>query len=320
MEYVFAEGPYRRHLESFVAYKLGKGEKGGRNLQIACRKIAEGLADEPDDSGFGEAKARAILTKTGGESDSTREHRVAIMRQFCAFLNSMGIPCWQVPPKFFVAPRTEFRPYILSKADISALLLAADSLAPSIKRAEGYDLVYPVLVRLLLSSGLRISEALSLDADLFDAEAGTIHVVNSKNGVSRIVPLSAGMSSRLHDYLRLVERDSGPVFKSPYTGQAYSYDAARYMFRKLYDIAGIVTERGRRPRIHDLRHTFCTMSLDKMLASGMSTYEAVPILAAYVGHVNYADTEKYIHFTKCGHGAFVESERSLGSLIPKAVV
>ena len=57
-----------------------------------------------------------------------------------------------------------------------------------------------------------------------------------------------------------------------------------------------------------------------MLATGMSVYEAVPVLAAYVGHVNYADTEKYIHLTRAGYDAFVSAEAQLGSLIPKAVV
>lgn len=145
-------------------------------------------------------------------------------------------------------------------------------------------------------------------------------MANSKNGVSRVVPLSGGMSERIAGYARAAERDSGPMFVSPYTGRAYSYDGVQYMFERLYDAAGIRTEAGRRPRVHDCRHWFCTRSLDKMLASGMSVYEAIPVLAAYVGHVNYADTEKYIHLTRAGHAAFVEAETPLGALIPRAVV
>ena len=54
-----------------------------------------------------------------------------------------------------------------------------------------------------------------------------------------------------------------------------------------------------------------------MLESGMDVYTAAPILAAYVGHVNYMDTEKYIHFTEQGHEDFVQKESSLGSLFPE---
>lgn len=54
-----------------------------------------------------------------------------------------------------------------------------------------------------------------------------------------------------------------------------------------------------------------------MLASGMNVYTAIPILAAYVGHVNYMDTEKYIHFTDQGHKNFLQKESFLGSIIPE---
>ena len=49
----------------------------------------------------------------------------------------------------------------------------------------------------------------------------------------------------------------------------------------------------------------------------MDVYTAIPILAAYVGHVNYMDTEKYIHFTEQGHEDFIQKESSLGRLFPE---
>lgn len=318
--YGFAGGPYCGHLELFVEHKRGKGEKGGHNLLAALRKISAQLSLEREASGLDERKVRTLLRRLDGESDASREYRVSVMRQLCAFLDAMGIPCWQVPTRYFNAPRGDFRPYIFSEGDVTALLATADSLPPSTGRARGYEAVYPVLVRLLLSTGLRIGEALALGTDDFDSSLGTILVTNSKNGVSRTVPLSGGMADRLARHVAAAPLAGGPIFPSPYTGRAYSYDGAQYMFGRLYERAGIRTESGRLPRIHDCRHWFCTTSLDRMLASGMSVYEAVPILAAYVGHVNYADTEKYIHLTRTGHGSFVEAEASLGAMIPRVVV
>lgn len=319
--YDLAEGPYKHYVELFADFKKARGYKGAGNLMAACAKISAVLAGERDCSGFGEEALRPLLERDGGESDSTREKRVSMLRQFCAFLSAFGIPCWQVPPRYLPAPKSEFRPYILSDADISDLLDAADRL-PSIgrHRAAGYEEVYPVLARLLLSSGLRIGEALSLDVGDFLPDEGVLEVENSKNGVSRLVPLSESMAERLCAYVDRLDRGSGPLFMSPYTGRAYTQSGIRYMFAKIYDAAGVRTPAGGRPRVHDMRHTFCTRSLDKMLASGMSVYEAVPILAAYVGHVNYVDTEKCIHLTRAGHGAFVAAEAALGALVPKAVV
>lgn len=319
--YDLAEGPYKRYIELFADFKVARGYKGTGDLMAACVKISVALAGEEDCSGFGEEALRPLLSRNGDESDSTRYGRVSMLRQFCAFLGAFGIPCWQVPPRYLPAPKSAFRPYILSDADISAVLCTVDNLPSMGKhRAAGYEKVYPTLARLLLSSGLRIGEALSLDVGDFSPDEGVLEVKSSKNGVSRLVPLSGGMAERLRGFVSTLGRESGPLFMSPYTARAYTGQGIGYMFAKIYDAAGVSTPSGGHPRIHDMRHTFCTRSLDKMLASGMSVYEAVPILAAYVGHVNYVDTEKYIHLTRAGHGAFVAAEAALGAIVPKAVV
>lgn len=49
----------------------------------------------------------------------------------------------------------------------------------------------------------------------------------------------------------------------------------------------------------------------------MSLYVALPILSAYVGHVNMSDTEQYIHLTRNNHDSFIQSELSLAEIIPE---
>ena len=239
-DYGFARGPYSDHLALFVEYKRGKGEKGGHNLLAALRKISAQLACERGLSGLDERRVRALLDRLDDESDTSREYRVSVMRQLCAFLDAMGVPCWQVPPRYFRAPKGDFRPYIFSDEDIAALLGAADSLPPSTGRAKGYERVYPVLVRLLLSTGLRISEALALATDDFDEYLGTLVVTNSKNGVSRTVPLSAGVAERLARYVSAESLAGGPFFPSPYTGRAYSYDGVQHTFCVLHAAACVI--------------------------------------------------------------------------------
>lgn len=145
-------------------------------------------------------------------------------------------------------------------------------------------------------------------------------VYQSKNNVSRYVPMSESLSATVGKYLSKIQRSHLPqqhLFISPYTGTGYSYDAMKYMFKKIFSTAGIRTPQGRLPRIHDVRHTFCTASLNRMLESGMNLYTAVPILAAYVGHVNLSDTERYIHLTEHGYSDFIKKESRLKSLIPE---
>jgi integrase len=53
---------------------------------------------------------------------------------------------------------------------------------------------------------------------------------------------------------------------------------------------------GKFPRIHDARHTFILYSYAKLTGElSLDFYTALPIIAAYVGHTNIKDTQRYIH-------------------------
>jgi integrase len=259
-----------------------------------------------------------LLAPRGGLSESERQYMTSSLRQFCSFLTLLGIDAAIVPPKYMRAARSEFRPYIFSDNELHRLASAADALPPA-RRSSVHQQVYPVLVRLLIGTGMRIGEVLALTRADVDPSNGVINVINGKNGVSRYIPVADSLKKILHDYAETIDMVEGnkPFFTSSYTGEHLTYSAMKYMFPKMFRAAGIYMADGKTPNIHSIRHTFCTRSLEKMLESGMDVYTAVPILAAYVGHVNYMDTEKYIHFTEQGHEDFVQKESSLGSLFPE---
>ena len=216
------------------------------------------------------------------------------------------------------AARSEFRPYIFSEDELRRLAAASDSLPPA-RRSNVHQQIYPVLVRMLIGTGMRIGEVLALKIGDVDPLNGVIKVINGKNGVSRYIPVSDSLKKVLFGYTETIDMsdEDKPFFTSSYTGDHLTYDAMKYMFPKIFKAAGIYMADGKTPNIHSIRHTFCTRSLEKMLDSGMNIYTAIPILAAYVGHVNYLDTEKYIHFTEQGHEDFIKQESSLGSIFPE---
>ena len=55
------------------------------------------------------------------------------------------------------------------------------------------------------------------------------------------------------------------------------------------------TENG--PRIHDIRHTFCTNSLKQAIDNNIDLDAFIPILSTYVGHKDLDSTYKYLHLT-----------------------
>jgi len=134
------------------------------------------------------------------------------------------------------------------------------------------------LFTLLLHTGLRISEALSLKTQdvVIRDRSGYVKVRRGKGGTYREVPLNATARKALAEYLNNVSsewlfpgRDGGPMTSR----------AAQKRLRELGRLAGVeVTP-------HQLRHTFC-----KMLVDAGESLDRVAMLA---GHANLNTTAVY---------------------------
>lgn len=316
----FNDGIFKAYFEKYIEFKRGKGEKVthstlirlkalNNDLNLRCLSTLEINGDVAED----------ILREKNSESPSSRALRISDLRQFSSFLSGHGIRSFQIPVKYIKQINPPFRPYIFSELELRAVTDAADEYENASRNSPE---VYPVIIRILIGTGMRIGEVLSLRVQDVDTQTKSFAVHRAKNNVSRHVPMSVSLASVIERYLANIphrNQPCQPLFISHYTGSNYSYDAMKYMFKKLYTSAGVRTRQGKLPRIHDMRHTFCTTSLNKMLASGMNLYVAVPLLAAYVGHVNLYDTERYIHLTEHGYDDFIRKQRGLQSLIPEVI-
>ena len=309
----FEEGFFKPYFEKFIEFKRGKGEKVASSTLIRFRKLNNSI-NQYQTNQISEKMIRELLAPRNGLSEIERQYMASNLRQFCSFLVLLGVNAAAVPPKYMKITRCEFRPYIFSDEELHRLVVVADSLSPSY-RTKSHQQIYPVLVRML------IGEVLALKREDVDPINGVVKVIKKKNGVSRYIPVSDSLKMVLSSYAETIDMsdEDKPFFISSYTGGHLTYDAMKYMFPKMFKAADIYMADGKTPNIHSIRHTFCTRSLEKMLKSGMNIYTAIPILAAYVGHVNYMDTEKYIHFTERGHKDFIEKEASLGSIFPEVI-
>lgn len=54
---------------------------------------------------------------------------------------------------------------------------------------------------------------------------------------------------------------------------------------------------GRRPRVHDLRHTYAVTALASMADTGIDLYVSLPILSNYLGHQSLEATNYYVRLT-----------------------
>lgn len=112
--------------------------------------------------------AEELGAKRPHETYSTQSKRIGMLRQFAAFLKNREIEAYIYPEISRHHESSGFVPYIFSDQEIASIFDVSDHL-PVVSRYPAYTFIYPVLMRLLYSCGLRISEALSLkclDVDL----------------------------------------------------------------------------------------------------------------------------------------------------------
>jgi integrase/recombinase XerD len=235
----------------------------------------------------------------GSANRHTRAQSLAMVRLFAQWLHGIDSE-HEVPPKGLI-PRCNRRPnpYIYSDDEIRRIVEAAAKL-PSANDIRA--LTYPVLFGLIAVTGMRISEALSLDVGDVDLETGVVTIQRGKFGKSRLLPLSTDTTARLTVYARERDRRHGcrpqPFFVSD-RGERIAYTTARETFVAVCKNIGLRPAQrfgrsGHGPRIHDLRHTFAVRTIMNWYRTGKDPAREMIKLTTYLGHADPADTYWYI--------------------------
>lgn len=235
----------------------------------------------------------------GRANRQTWAGRLRIVRLFAQWLNGLD-PGHEVPPRGLIPDRyCRARPYIYSEDEIRRIVEAAATL-PSVYGLRA--LTCSTLFGLIAVTGLRISEALSLDADDIVLETGVLTLRRGKLGKSRLLPLSESTTAQLSVYAK--ERDRllgvrpGAFFVSE-CGTRLTDCGARYNFASVCQTIGLrpaekFKRHGHGPRIHDLRHTFAVRTLLEWYRAGINPAQEMIKLTTYLGHSDPAHTYWYI--------------------------
>ena len=202
----------------------------------------------------------------------------------------------EVPPQACVGRAKTVRPspHIYTADEIGRILQTAGQMP-----AKGFiaPATLTTLLGLLASTGLRISEALSLECS--DAGDEGLLIRKSKHGKSRLIPLHETTQAALDRYLS--ERARRPVFTKAVfvssNGQSLMYPTVRETFLRLMVRAGLRKSTGSGPRIHDLRHTFAVRSLEQCRADRQSVAQHMVALSTYLGHATITETYWYLEAT-----------------------
>jgi integrase/recombinase XerD len=235
----------------------------------------------------------------GKANKQTWAHRLGTIRIFAQWLHSMDAK-HEVPPQSLIPSRARRpHPYIYSEDDIRRIVEAATEL-PSINGIRA--LTCSTLFGLIAVTGLRVSEALSLDAADIDLENGVITLLQGKLGKARLLPVSDCTRIHLGDYAKERDRLLGAPSKAFFVsdrGERLTDCGARYSFAAVCQTIGLRPSQkfhrhGRGPRIHDLRHTFAVRTLLNWYRNNREPAREMIKLSTYLGHSDPAHTYWYI--------------------------
>ena len=232
-------------------------------------------------------------------SAGTRINRIALLRQFCAYLSHFE-PRTCVIHRSFVPSRTRPAPYIYSFQEVDSIIAAAWRIGP---KGSLRPAVFATLIGLLYCTGLRIGEALKLRLADVDLKGRLLTIRETKFKKSRYVLLSASAVRHLAAFLRQREEagfsaaPAAPLFVSP-EGLAYGKPRVCAVFLEIMRNLGLRGPKGERgPRIHDFRHSFAVNRLALWYRQGGNINAKLPLLATYLGHASITGTELYLQAT-----------------------
>jgi integrase len=298
--------PLAVRLERFLALKRAAGcryDTEAYALRGLDRFLSAHVA--PSDPVITRDHVCAWVARRGCESQTTRAHRLTLIRELCRFL-ARDDHRTAVPERHFLGiTRDHFVTRVLTRDEGRAFLRACDHLSAA-PWSPLRDVVLGTLLVVLYLSGLRLGEAIRLTVDDVDLTRAVLWVRRGKFGKSRLVPVAADLCARLAACRTRVEQRLGvrpreaPFFPTPRgpVSATYSPSTVRAAFREVLRRAGIVDRSaGRRLRVHDLRHSYAVLRLLLWCEQDRDVNAKLPLLATYMGHVGVTSTQRYLQLT-----------------------
>jgi len=205
-------------------------------------------------------------------------------------------------------PENDIMPYIFSPQQVNHLLSAVSSRIRKVSpRRYLKDLSGYMAIVLLARCGLRIGEPLRLKLNDYRFDEKTIYIEKTKFKKDRLIPLPQSVAMELENYLAarrgLLGNVDNKYLLANYAARGLNDNRVRLVFHRAVSDIGLEQSRQiignvniSSPTPHSMRHSFAVNTLNRVKKRGGSAQNALPVLAAYMGHSEYKHTIKYLKF------------------------
>jgi len=264
----------KEHVAAYLRYQYRRYFKAGtiKSSYAALKCFLELIKDKGDIENIERRDLERFVEheQDRGMKLSTVRLRLAVIKAFIRFMIDRGVVKEEVFPWKLKIKMPDILPRAMDPQDVKRLLATKVSVRDR------------AMILLLLRTGMRIGELLNTRVmDVVMAERKILIYEADKNQTGRVVYFSDDAKEALEAWLKKRNQEIEFLFYGQ-KGRALSYPAARLVFMRYLDKAGL-SQKGY--TLHCLRHTFAT----DLLNAGIS----MECLEKLMGHSRLEVTRRY---------------------------
>lgn len=207
-----------------------------------------------------------------------------------------------------------FIPFVFSPEQIEELLTAfRKQIRTSRKCFFLRDLAVNTAMNLMARCGMRISEPFRLKDEDWRRDEKTLYIEKTKFNKDRLIPVPEKVVSEIDNFLSARTAVIGELTGADLLTVRPGVAASKFVLYKYFHraVKAVGIERPRRiignitfggPTPHSLRHSFAVNTLKSVRERGGSAENALPVLAAFLGHADWRYTIKYLKVIDAEYG------------------
>ncbi len=259
------------YVASYRSYSPSTVGAYRRDLQLLREFLSAGNGHLPLPGDITRQQVIQFGVSLSGMAPLSVRRKLACLSSFFGFLQDMGYIQGN-PARRLPLPKTEqLVPVTLTQEEAQQLVAAADR--PWTR----------CLVILLLTTGMRRSEAVDITLEDIDLENGQL-LVHGKGSKERTVPLTGEAIEAIRHYLKCRKKTNCQRLFVSQTGEAIQGRIVNRILNRVVEKAGL---KGRGITPHALRHTFAT----HLIRNGTDIRTVQELL----GHSDIQTTARYLH-------------------------
>ncbi len=298
-------------MESFIEYRLQLGYSARMmiySLKVLDKYVVEKNATWASFNPFFFLKFRASLNYETRSINMT----FRMIKMFFKFLIRKDLIQENPLIEIGELPENQIVPFIFSPEETDLFLDALIKLMRTTQALYLADFSIYISFLLMARCGLRISETRNLLKTNYRPEERTIYIEKTKFKKNRLIPVPKAVSSEINNLINVrrlyFDKDDNPLLLVKKDQTGVSWSSLNRRFRRA--IKFLHFDQPRKvigstnfcaPTHHSLRHSFAVNTLKRIKLQGKSPQNALPVLAAYMGHSEYKYTTKYLKVLDAEH-------------------